>query len=810
MNQDNDGIQSRLDQALAECQRLREENDRLRASLGLGENGFISADALNLDFAPLNNPPNVDKRPSKQDKVDLFRSFFWGRDDVYARRWENKRGSSGYSPACRHEWNKPFCQKPVIKCFHRQNRDLLPLTDDVFLDHLEGRSTIGVYPLLLNETCRLLALDFDKESWQEDISAVKNTCKEFEVPALVERSRSGAGAHLWIFFNEPVTACLARKLGSGLLTYTAENHHLHLDSYDRLFPNQDTMPKGGFGNLIALPLQQDARLNGNSLFINENFEPRPDQWKFLANAERLQTRDVEFLIHRLAKESGIVGVRNYESNIEEEPWRLPPSKIIPDRPIAEPLPEKVHVVSSNLIYISKTGMPHALINQLIRLAAFQNPEFYRAQAMRLSTFGKPRIISCAEEFPKHFGLPRGCLEEVTAILKSHNVKIEIEDKRFSGTKTSAKFQGKLSSRQREAAAALFDHDIGVLSAPTAFGKTVIGAWLIAKRKTNTLILVHRRQLMDQWRKRLASFLDVPIKTIGQIGGGKEKTGGKIDVALMQSLNRKGQVKDIVASYGQLIVDECHHLPAFSFEKVLKEVKAQYVVGLTATPIRKDGHHPIITMQCGPTRWQMSAPKQAEERPFQHFVIPRTTKFTLKSKELEIGIQEVYAQLISDNKRNISILEDIKNAAKAGRSPLVLTERREHLDFLAAELEKHICNVIVLRGGLGVKQRRRIFEHLASIADSEERVIIATGRYTGEGFDDARLDTLFLTMPISWRGTLQQYAGRLHRLHDSKQVVQIYDYIDEKVPVLARMYKKRLKGYAAMGYLIDSTSGNYGL
>lgn len=807
MNQDNDEIQSRLDKALAECQRLREENDRLRASLGLGENRFISADALNLDFAPVNKPVNVDKRSSKQEKVDLFRSFFWGRNDVFARRWENKRGGSGYSPACRNEWNKPFCQKPAIKCSHCQNRDLLPLTDNVFLDHLEGRCTIGIYPLLPNETCRFLTIDFDKESWQEDVGAVKNTCKKFEVPALVERSRSGAGAHLWIFFDEPVIAGLARKLGSGLLTYTAEHHHLHLDSYDRLFPNQDTTPKGGFGNLIALPLQHDARLKGNSLFINENFEPQPDQWKFLAHTERLQTRDVEILVHRLAKNSGIVGVRIYESNIEEEPWRLPPSKIIPDRPIAEPLPKKVRIVSSNLIYIDKTGMPHALINQLIRLAAFQNPEFYRAQAMRLSTFGKPRIISCAEEFPKFLGLPRGCLEEVTAILKSHNVKSEVEDKRFSGTKISAKFHGKLSSRQKEAAAALFAHDIGILSAPTAFGKTVLGAWLIAKRKTNTLILVHRQQLMDQWRERLAAFLDVPIKTIGQIGGGKEKTGGIIDVALMQSLNRKGQVKDIVASYGQLIVDECHHLPAFSFEKVLKEVKAQYVVGLTATPIRKDGHHPIIAMQCGPTRWQMSAPKQADERPFQHFVIPRTTKFTLKSKELKFSIQEIYAQLISDKKRNISILEDIKNAAKTGRSPLVLTERREHLDLLAAELEKHICNVIVLHGGLGVKQRRRISEHLTSITDSEERIIIATGRYAGEGFDDARLDTLFLTMPISWRGTLQQYAGRLHRLHDSKQVVQIYDYIDEEVPVLAKMYKKRLKGYAAMGYLVEATSGN---
>lgn len=801
MSRDSYEIQKLLDEALVECQRLQEENDRLKASPGIRESMFVSADARNPDSDPANRALKVDNQSSKQEKVDLFRSFFGARDDVFARRWENRRGASGYSPACRHEWNKPLCQKPAIRCSQCQNRDFLPLTDKAFLDHLEGRCNIGVYPLHPDDTCRFLVIDFDKESWQEDVIAVFNTCNIFHVPAIIERSRSGAGAHLWIFFNESVIAGLARKLGSGLLTHTAEHHHLHLDSYDRLFPNQDTMPKGGFGNLIALPLQHDARLDGNSLFVNENFEPMPDQWKSLAGTTRLPAKDLEVLVEQLSSGSGIVGIRVFESDFEEEPWRLPPSKLIPDQPIAESLPQKICIVSSNLVFVDKSGLPNVLINRLIRLAAFQNPEFYRAQAMRLSTFGKPRIISCAEDFPKHIGLPRGCVEDVKALLTSSNVKFEVEDKRFAGVAISADFQGKLAARQQEAATALLAHDIGVLSAPTAFGKTVLGAWLIAKRKTNTLILVHRRQLMDQWRERLAAFLDIPINTIGQIGGGKNKPMGIIDVALMQSLNRKGQVKDIVADYGQLIVDECHHLPAFSFEKVLKEVKAQYVVGLTATPIRKDGHHPIITMQCGPIRWQMSAPKQADERPFQHFVIPRATKFKLKSEESDPGIQEIYFQLVSDNNRNSLILEDIRSVVRAGRSPLVLTERREHLAFFASELEKDFCNVIILQGGMGTKQRRKITEHLSGIDDSEERIIVATGRYAGEGFDDARLDTLFLTMPISWRGTLQQYAGRLHRLHDSKQVVQIYDYVDEQVPVLVKMYKKRLKGYAAMGYTI---------
>lgn len=794
MNKNNNDIQKRLDEALQECERLRQENSHLRAVLEpLREP--IAAYCPDVEI-----PTNFSL--SKKDKVDLFQRLFQGREDVYAKRWENKRGISGYSPACRHEWNRLFCQKPSVKCSKCQNRELIPLTETVILDHLEGRHVIGVYPLLPDEICRFLAIDFDKDSWREDVTAILDTCRKFHVPALVERSRSGAGAHLWIFFSQPISAALARKLGSGLLTHTAEFHHLNMDSYDRLFPNQDTMPKGGFGNLIALPLQQEARLKGNSLFVNENFEPHPDQWGLLLKNQRLTIKEVESLVDKLSKANGIIGVRAYENEGDQDPWTLPPSKIIPEKPITDPLPEKIRIVSSNLLFIEKAGLPQPLLNRLVRLAAFQNPEFYRAQAMRLSTFGKTRIICCTEDFRKHIGLPRGCLNEIIALLENNNVSCEIEDKCFSGTPIRVKFQGKLSAKQTEAADSLLAHEIGVLSAPTAFGKTVLGAWLIAVRKANTLILVHRQQLMDQWRERLAAFLNIPIKSVGQIGGGKEKPSGIIDVALMQSLNRKGQVKDIVANYGQVIIDECHHLPAFSFERVLKEVKARYVVGLTATPIRKDGHHPIIAMQCGPIRWQMSAPKQADERPFHHVVIPRMTKFSLAAEMSEAGIQEVYARLIADNDRNNAILEDIKSTAKSGRSPIVLTERTEHLDFLADQLKEHIDNVIVLRGGLGTKQRRKISEQMASISDSEERVIIATGRYAGEGFDDARLDTLFLTMPISWRGTLQQYAGRLHRLHNSKQVVQIYDYVDEKVPMLAKMYRKRLKGYAAMGYSIE--------
>ena len=315
-------------------------------------------------------------------------------------------------------------------------------------------------------------------------------------------------------------------------------------------------------------------------------------------------------------------------------------------------------------------------------------------------------------------------------------------------------------------------------------------------------MVHRQQLLDQWHERLAMFLNLPAKSIGQIGGGKMERTGRVDIAVIQSLHRKEEVKDFVAEYGQVIVDECHHISAFTFEQVMKQVKAKYVVGLTATPTRKDGHHPIIYMQCGPSRFSMSARTMTETTPFEHKVIPRHTEFRTTPEVTDITIQDVYAALVDDAVRNEMIAADLLRAVQAGRSPLLLTGRTEHLQYFAAKLENAIKHVFVLKGGMGKKQRRTTAEALASVAEGEPRVILATGSYIGEGFDDARLDTLFLAMPISWKGTLQQYVGRLHRLHDNKRVVQVYDYVDNQVPMLARMYERRLKGYGAIGYTID--------
>jgi len=462
-------------------------------------------------------------------------------------------------------------------------------------------------------------------------------------------------------------------------------------------------------------------------------------------------------------------------------------------------------VLGNEIYIAKDSLPPGLRNRLLRLAAFQNPEFYKAQAMRLPTYDKPRIIACAEEHSHHIGLPRGCMEDIQELLSDLKITAVVRDERCNGQPLNLTFEGTLRPEQNAAAELMLKHETGVLAATTAFGKTVVAAWLIAQRGVNTLVLVHRRQLLDQWVERLATFLSITNREIGRIGGGRRKPTGRLDIAVIQSLVRKGVVEDLVGEYGHVIVDECHHLSAHSFEQVVRRAKAKFVTGLSATVTRKDGHHPIIFMQCGPVRHRVSARAEAIRRPFTHAVLVRPTTFqptmpAASDKRMEF--QSLYGDLISDQSRNRRICDDVVEAVQSGRSPLVLTERNDHLETLANELSSRVRNVIVLRGGMGKKQREAVMAALAAVPRESERVIIATGRYIGEGFDDARLDTLFLTLPVSWHGTIAQYAGRLHRLYDGKHEVRIYDYADLNVPMLERMFDRRCRGYEAVGYSIS--------
>jgi superfamily II DNA or RNA helicase/very-short-patch-repair endonuclease len=755
----------------------------------------------------------VDRTSPSYAKIGLFRSLFRGREDLYPRRFESRKtGKSGYAPACANEWVRGICEKPRIKCAECPNRRFLPVTDDVIRWHLSGHDpdgqpfVAGVYPLLRDETCFFLAVDFDKTGWQEDAAAFLETCRRLKLPTALERSRSGQGAHVWFFFEEAIPAAMARRLGSHVITETMEGRpDIGLDSYDRLFPNQDTMPQGGFGSLIALPLQKGPRKQDNSVFLDDSFVSWTDQWAFLASVRRMGRAQIERIVEEAERRGRILGVRlPPQDDGDDEPWTAPPSRHRKEAPIVGDLPPALELVLGNQIYVAKEGLNPGLRNRLLRLAAFQNPEFYRAQAMRLSTYDKPRVVACAEDHAHHIGLPRGCLDDVRQMLSDLGVRTAVRDERHNGSRFNVSFRGELRREQKAAADAMLRHETGILAATTAFGKTVVAAWLIAQRGVNTLVLVHRRQLLDQWIERLSTFLDMPPKLIGRIGGGRSRPTGMLDVAIIQSLVRKGVVNDCVAEYGHVIVDECHHLSAHSFEQVTRRAKARFVVGLSATVARKDGHHPIIFMQCGPVRHRVDARAQAASRPFEHFVLVQPTAFLPNrspDSDKRAEFHTLYQELIDDELRTRRICDDVIESVRDGRSPLVLTERNDHLDLLEQGLAAGVRHVVVLRAGIGKKQRRAVTDRLAAIPRDEARVILATGKYVGEGFDDPRLDTLFLTLPVSWRGTIAQYAGRLHRLYDGKREVRIYDYADLNVPMLARLFDRRCRGYEAVGYTI---------
>ena len=772
---------------------LRAENDRLIALLeshGIEWRTPQSAVVVARELEP--------SKLSTAEKVALFRRLFRGRTDVYPVRWEGKTsGKSGYAPACANEWRAGVCEKPRIKCGDCSNRLLIPMSDAVIYDHLAGKHVVGVYPLLEDDTCYFLAADFDEADWRDDARAFMQSCEELGVPVALEISRSGNGAHAWVFFASRVAARDARRLGTAIISHTcSRTRQLKLESYDRLFPNQDTMPKGGFGNLIALPLQKGPREQGFSVFVDPDLRPYPDQWTFLASIQPMAAHDIEATILRATGGVHPLDVTFIDDEDLATPWKRENTSA---KKLAGPMPKSLTVTLANLIYFEKAELPQALANRLIRLAAFQNPEFYKAQAMRMSVWDKPRVIGCAESYPQHIALPRGCLDAALSLLRENGIACDLRDERFGGQPLDVSFVGSLRLDQEAAVAGLLTHDAGVLCAPTAFGKTVTAAAMIARRGVNTLVLVHRTELLKQWQERLQAFLGVAKGVVGTIGGGKAKPTGKIDIAVMQSLSRQGEVNPLVEDYGQVIVDECHHVGAVSFDAILKRTKAKYVLGLTATPIRRDGQQPIIFMQCGPIRYTAAKPAGA---PHDLEVLPRS-RFTRFDLPTDAGIQDVFRHLANDQTRTEAIAAEVRDAIGQGRKVLVLTERTEHLDAIKAALDGLEPAPFVLHGRMSRKQRAGLVADLDALPPDAPRVLLSTGKLVGEGFDHPPLDTLVLAMPVSWKGTLQQYAGRLHREHASKTDVRIIDFVDTGHPALLRMWDKRQSGYRAMGYRVGA-------
>lgn len=745
----------------------------------------------------LNQEKNDAKILTQEDKIKIFMDYFKGRTDVYpSMRYDKVTNKIAYFPLCQNAFKSGVCNLTKNqKCNTCQYRQNIPLTYETIKNHMYNDKTIGIYPILEDDTCYFVAFDFDNKQGNNDIKeevlAFSSICDKYNISYIMEKSRSGNGIHIWIFFETNIKAITARKMGSLLLSKTMELTNLSPTSFDRMFPSQDTLPKGGYGNLISLPFQKEPAKYGNTLLIDKNFMTIKNQFLYLKGIHKMTELEIYDTIKILSQNTIDLGHEIIDMNKE--------IKTKTKNNIS--YPKSINIILKDMIYIDKANLSSEVKNAFRRLATFANPEFYKKQRLRMSVYNTPMIIDCSKEDEKYIKLPRGTYEYLENLCNINNILINKTDTRNKGIKLNLKFNGKLRDEQKNALSCLLKYDNGILCAPTGFGKTVIGCKLIEERKVNTLILVNRIQLLKQWQERIKEFLN--IDEVGEISGTKKKITNKIDVASIRSLWNNGKILDITKNYGMIIIDECHHTAAYTYEQSINTGDSKYVYGISATPERENGHTPIITMQCGNIRYKVDNLKFNQELNLPMKVIVQKSHLNFTNPNIKnYALNEINDLISKDIIRTEKIIKDIKYEFNNGKNILVLTERLEHLDYIYNKLKNITDNVLKYYGGIG-KKKLKEYDGLTNIINEkcENKIIVATGSTVGEGFDDAKLDVLFLTMPISGKTRVTQYAGRLHRKDVNKKDIIIYDYVDDNFVQTRNMFLKRKKTYEKLGYNI---------
>ncbi len=789
-------------------------------------------------------------RPAEitDEMAQRFFSRFWGRQDVYAKRSVNRKtGKAGYYPQCVNFW-KPECllKQGTGKCTDCRYHEYKRVEKEAVLAHLKGESpngsdVLGIYPLLPNNTCRFLVYDFDDhekgaenrdfanttDEWLDEIDAMRRICRICGIDPLVERSRSGKGAHIWIFFEKPIEARLVRKFGFALLDKGAESVNMKsFRYYDRMLPAQDTLPEGGLGNLIALPLQGRALLKGNSAFIDENNNAYPDQWSVLLSKPRLSE---EYIRARIKEWSSALALSDYSEADGEKPWKNKRDLFSPAH-----VDGKVQITLSNGIYVKTDNLKPGIQNGIRRLAQFSNPVFYRNRAIGNSNFDtSPRIYlgkDLRDGDSGYIQIPRGLLEELESKLDKAGIGYEITDERCEGKSIDCHFNGELRPVQKTALAGLAAHDNGILHAATAFGKTVVCSALLAEKKVPTLIILESSALVEQWKESLDIFLGIDEElpkyatktgrvkqrkeTVGVLSGSRDSTTGIVDIAMAGSVlvyiwgTKSGGFSKLLDKYGMIICDECHHSASDTVSEILKYTSSRYVYGVTATPVRGDKLEKINYMLIGPVRYRYTTKEMSKEQGIGHYVIPRFTRTVYPKGEIpeRMHPNEAYELLRDNRSRDDLITNDVRDCISRGRCPVVLSRYRDHSERLYEMLSGTADHVFLLTGD-NKKEHSEILEKLKTVGTDESLILVATGQLIGEGFDYPRLDTLIMATPVSFRGVVEQYAGRLNRSFVTKKNVVIFDYVDSHIPMFSNMYSKRLKAYKQIGYDVRTDLDN---